>query len=71
MPEVALLPLQPPDALHEVALVDDHVSCVLPPLDTLVGFAARVTVGAGGGGAATATVTERLLEAVPLVHEST
>lgn len=52
---MALLPVQPPEAVQEVALVDDHVSCVLPPLATLVGFAASVTVG---DGSVTATTTE-------------
>ena len=55
-----MLPLQPPDALHEVALVDDHVSCVLPPLDTLVGLAPRLTVGDGN-----VTATTTASDAVP------
>jgi hypothetical protein len=70
LPEVFLLPLQPPEAVQEVAFVEDHVSCVLPPLATLVGLALSVTVGAGGGGAETLTVTELLLEADPLVQLS-
>ena len=39
VPLVALLPLQPPVAVHEVALVELHVSVELPPLAITVGFA--------------------------------
>ncbi len=46
-PLVALVPLQPPEAVHEVALVELHVTVDVPPLATDVGFAARVTVAAG------------------------
>jgi len=62
LPAVALLPLQPPEAVHAVALVDDHVSVLLPPLATLVGDADRFTVGAG---VEAMTVTEALACAVP------
>jgi hypothetical protein len=55
LPLVALLPLQAPEAVQEVALLEDHVSVELPPLDTLVGLALRETVG---GVAATVTVTD-------------
>ena len=34
-------------AVHEVALVELHVSVEVPPLATEVGFAVNVTVGAG------------------------
>ena len=47
MPLVALVPLQPPVAVHEVALVELHVSVEAAPLATEVGFAVSVTVGAG------------------------
>jgi hypothetical protein len=46
-PVVAWVPLQPPEALHEVALVEDHVNVEVAPLFTVVGFAAKVTAGAG------------------------
>ena len=46
-PLVASAPLQPPLAVHEVALVEFQVSVDAPPLATEVGFAVRVTVGAG------------------------
>jgi len=46
-PLVALAPLHPPDAVQVVALVEDQVSKVLPPLVTEVGEAVIVTVGEG------------------------
>ena len=62
VPEVALLPLQPPDAVHDVAFVELHVNVLLPPLLTVVGDADNVTVGAGGW---FVTVTVTLAWAVP------
>jgi len=62
VPAVALLPLQPPDAVHEVAFVELHVKVLLPPLATVVGDADNVTVGAG---VALVTVMEALAWAVP------
>ena len=47
VPLVALLPLQPPEAVHEVALVELHVRVDEPPRATAVGLAASVTVAAG------------------------
>jgi hypothetical protein len=44
---VASLPDQLPDAVQEVALVDDQVRVELPPLATVLGLALSVTVGAG------------------------
>jgi hypothetical protein len=46
-PIVACVPLQPPEAVHEVALVDDQLSIDAAPLVTVLGAAARVTDGAG------------------------
>jgi len=40
-----LLPLQPPDAEHEVVLLDDHVNVVEPPGATPAGFALNVADG--------------------------
>ena len=60
LPEVALAPDQPPEAVQDVAFVEDQVSVDDPPLVTDVGFAARDTVGAGGP---TVTVADAL--AVP------
>ena len=61
VPAVALLPLQPPDAVHDVAFVELHVKVLLPPLLTEVGDADNVTVGAG---VVLVTVTEVLARAV-------
>ena len=55
LPLVALAPLQPPDAVQLVALVELHVSVEDPPLLTVIGFAVNVTVGAG---ALTVTVAD-------------
>ena len=61
-PEVALVPVHPFEAVHDVAFVEDHVSVVVAPLATDVGLAVSETVGAGvvGGGVAVpmATVTD-------------
>ncbi len=54
-PLVALAPDQGPEAAHEVALVEDHVSVELAPLAMVLGLALRLMVGAGG---VTETVTD-------------
>ncbi len=46
-PLVASAPLQPPDALHEAALVDDQLNVDAVPLLTVLGLAVSVTAGAG------------------------
>jgi hypothetical protein len=46
-PLVARVPLQPPEATQEVALVVDHVKVDAAPLLTVVGLALSVTDGAG------------------------
>jgi len=56
LPLVALVPLQPPEAVQLVALVELQMSVEAPPLLTLVGLAVSVTVGAD----ATVTVTVSL-----------
>jgi hypothetical protein len=61
---VALAPPQPPEAVHDVALVELHVSVEAPPLATEVGLAVRVTVGAGA--TVTVAVTTLLVPPVPL-----
>jgi hypothetical protein len=48
VPLVASLPLQPPEAVQEVAFVLDQVSVELLPLLIVDGFAEMVTVGAVG-----------------------
>ena len=56
LPEVALAPDQAPEAVQEVASVDDQVSVDDPPLAIDVGFAASDTVGTGWGGGAELSV---------------
>jgi hypothetical protein len=56
LPEMALLPDHEPEAVQEVALVDDQVSVEDAPLATEVGFAVSDTVGTGN----TVTLTEAL-----------
>jgi len=45
-PLSASVPLQPPEALHEVALLEDQVSFDAAPLATVLGVALSVTEGA-------------------------
>jgi hypothetical protein len=54
VPLVSWVPLHPPEALQDVALVELHVSVEVPPAATVCGFADRVTVGLD----TTATVAE-------------
>ena len=46
-PLVASAPLQPPEAVQEVAFVEDQVRVALSPLVTVLGLAESVTVGSG------------------------
>jgi len=46
-PLVALVPAQAPEAVQDVALVADQVKVELLPLATVLGLAAKLTVGAG------------------------
>ena len=57
LPEVALVPDQPPEAV-QVAFVEDQVSVEDAPYATDVGFATSDTVGVGGGD--TVTVADAL-----------
>ncbi len=43
------LPDQAPEAVHEVALVDDQFSVALPPPATVLGLALNLTVAVGLG----------------------
>jgi hypothetical protein len=63
VPLVAALPVQPPEAVHEVTLALVQVSVELLPDVIDVGFAVRVTLG--DAVALTVTVAEAL--AVPAV----
>lgn len=65
LPDVGLLPVHVPKASQLSALLDDHVSVVVSLRPTLVGLAARETVGGGGGGRLpTVTVTASVV--IPL-----
>jgi len=57
VPEVPLVPFHPPDAVHDVALVELHVSVDDWPDVMDEGEAERVTVGEGGGGGGGGGVT--------------
>jgi hypothetical protein len=46
-PLIALLPDQPPEALQEVALLEDHVRVEAPPWATVLGLALKATVTVG------------------------
>jgi hypothetical protein len=52
---VAIVPVQPPDAVQAVALLEVQVNVVVLPLATLLGLALNETLGAG---ADTVTVTD-------------
>jgi hypothetical protein len=58
VPLVALVPDQPPDAVQDVALLEDHVSVDVPPLLMLLGLALIDAVGAVGADEDTETVTD-------------
>jgi hypothetical protein len=47
VPDVVFDPVQLPEAVHEVAFDELHVSVLLPPLPTDMGDALSETVGAG------------------------
>jgi hypothetical protein len=47
VPVNPLVPLQSPEAVHELALLDDHVSVEVSPLAIDAGFSASDTVGPG------------------------
>jgi hypothetical protein len=58
-PMVASLPLQPPEAAQEVALVDVQFNVAPPPLAIVLGLALKLTVGA-------VAVTETVADCVAL-----
>jgi hypothetical protein len=51
------VPDHPPEAVHEVASVEDQLSVDEPPLAMDPGLAPSDTVGAGGGGGRPVTFT--------------
>ena len=63
LPEVALLPLQAPLAVHDVVLLEDQLRVLMPPLAIDAGLALRLTLGA----VALVTVTVVDPEALPPV----
>jgi hypothetical protein len=58
---MALLPDHAPDAVHEVALLDDHVRFEVLPLVMVLGLALKLTVTVG----LALTVTVAVCAAVP------
>ena len=66
LPESAVvLPDQAPEAVQELAYVEDQVSVEDPPFATDGGFAVSDTVGVGGGGGVSNTVTVAVALALP------
>ena len=49
VPLVAFVPVQPPEAVHEVASIEDQITSETLPDVMLVGLAENATVGAGVG----------------------
>src|ERR1044071_5661136 len=70
LPEVGRVPDHSPLATHDVALVEDQVSAVVPPEATEIGDADSVTTGALGVGVVTVTLTVRLASPPGPVHVS-
>ena len=62
MPDVGCVPDHPPDAVHEVAPVDDHVNTDVAPFGIETRLALKETVGSSG---ADATLTIADLDVVP------
>ena len=50
LPLVGKVPLQPPDAVQELALLEVQLNVEDPPASMVVGDAVSVAVGEGGGG---------------------
>lgn len=67
VPLTASVPAHAPEAVQEVALVEDQVNVEVPPLATLVGLALKDTVGAG---ADTVTVADCDADPPVPVHAS-
>jgi hypothetical protein len=55
-----MVPVQPPEAMQEVAFVLDHVRLEAEFFTTIAGDAVSVTVGGGGGGGSTLTAAVEL-----------
>jgi hypothetical protein len=65
LPLVANVPLQPPEAVHDVALVELQVSVDAPPLATFVEFAVSMAVGTGLAVTVTVAATAVLVPPPP------
>ena len=65
VPEVVLVPVHAPDAVHEVAVVDDHVRVEDKPDVIEVGDAESVTVGAEVTALFTVTLTDVVVFVFP------
>jgi hypothetical protein len=65
VPLAANVPLQPPEATQDVALVELQVSVEAPPLGTFVGFAVNVAVGTGLAFTVTVAETAELVPPEP------
>lgn len=66
VPDVVFVPLQPLEAVQDVAFVLDHVSVELPPVATLSGFPENVSVGADAACTVTVALRVGLLPPGPL-----
>lgn len=64
-PVGAKVPVQPPDAVHDVALVELHVRVEEPPMATVVGLAVNTTVGTATAVTVTAAVAGALAPPAP------
>ena len=65
-PLVPRVPDQPPEAVHEAALVELQLRVELPPNATVVGLALKLTVGAGDVVTVTVAVWGVLLPPAPV-----
>jgi hypothetical protein len=70
LPLVACAPFQPPDAIHEVALVALQLRVAALPLVRLIGFALSATTGAVAVPVVTVTVVVALLMPPAPVQDS-
>ena len=66
MPLLASAPLQPPEAVHAVALVELQLSVEVPPAATMVGFAVKAAVGMTAAATVTVAVATLLVPPAPL-----
>jgi hypothetical protein len=65
-PLAAFVPLQPPEAVQDVALVELQVNVEVPPLAIVVGFAVNAAVGTGLAVTVTVAVAAVLVPPAPV-----